>query len=295
MLISIGYDISLWISRESTVLYTLKVHPSRKQDLVDDEEHSIEPKLPVEDFIDCFGNHCNRVHCPVGPLRLQGSGLIRDSGERDIYVPDACQVSVDKIPHEILQFLMPSRYCEVDSELGYFAWENFQKVPEGWARVEAISNFVHDYVKFDYMQARANRTALDTFRERVGVCRDFTHLAITLCRCLNIPARYVTGYLGDIGVPPEPPMDFSAWMEVYLGGQWYAFDPRNKIPRIGRVVIAHGRDACDVAIATVFGGQSLQKFMVRTLEVPQKESESESSLKVEAIAKSSYRTYQATC
>lgn len=286
MLISIGYDISLWISRESTVLYTLKVHPSRKHDFVEDEEFSVEPNLPVEDFIDCFGNHCNRVHCPAGPLRLQGAGLIRDSGEPDIYAPDACQVSVDKIPHEILQFLMPSRYCEVDSELSHFAWDNFHRVPEGWARVEAISNFVHEYVTFDYMQARANRTALDTFRERVGVCRDFTHLAITLCRCLNIPARYVTGYLGDIGVPPEPyPMDFSAWMEVYLGGRWYAFDPRNKIPRIGRIVIAYGRDACDVAIATVFGGQSLQKFMVRTLEVPQKDSESESPLNVEAIAR----------
>lgn len=270
MLISIGYDISLRIFRESAVIYTLRVHPSRKHDLVGGEEINIEPHLKVEDFVDCFGNHCNRVRCPEGILRLQGKALIRDTGEWDIRAPDAPQVDLDKIPHDILPFLLPSRYCEVDSELGSFAWNTFQKYPPGWARVEAISNFVHDYVTFDYLKARANRTAADTFHERVGVCRDFTHLAITFCRSMNIPARYVTGYLGDIGVPPEPyPMDFSAWMEVYLGGKWYAFDPRNKVPRIGRVVIGYGRDACDVAITTVFGGQSLHSFAVHTFEVPQ--------------------------
>lgn len=286
MLISIGYDISLWIPRETTALYMLRVHPSRKHDLVNGEEFSVESNLPVEDFIDCFGNHCNRIHCPAGVLRLQGSGLIRDSGEPDIQALHAPQDDVNDIPHEFLPFLMSSRYCEVDSELGYFAWDNFQKFPGGWARVEAICNFVHDYVTFDYLKARANRSALDTFRERVGVCRDFTHLAITLCRCMNIPARYVTGYLGDIGVPREPyPMDFSAWLEVYLGGKWYAFDPRNKIPRIGRVVIGYGRDACDVAIATVFGGQTLQKFVVRTEEVSLETSSLEPALNAEACVR----------
>lgn len=285
MLISIGYEISLLIPRESTVLCMLRVHPSRKHDLIHPEKFSVEPQVPVEDFIDNFGNHCNRLHCPAGTLNLKGSGLIRDCGKRDIYAPEVPQSPINQIPADVLPFLLGSRYCEVDSELGYFAWENFQKVPEGWPRVEAICDFVHEYVTFDYLKARSTRTALDTFRERVGVCRDFTHLAITLCRCMNIPARYVTGYLGDIGVPSEPyPMDFSAWMEVYLGGNWYSFDPRNYIPRIGRVVIGYGRDACDVAITTVFGRQTLQKFIVQTVEVSPDDSTIDSP-KVEACAK----------
>lgn len=267
MFISIGYDITLSLPRESAVLFALRVHPTRQHDLIAEENFSIEPGLSVESYLDSFGNHCNRVHCPAGLLRLKSNAIIRDSGQRDAYAPHARQLEIKELPHDLLQFLLPSRYCEVDSELGTFAWNNFSHLPSGWPRVEAICNFVHDYVKFDYMKARATRTALETFHERVGVCRDFTHLAITLCRSLNIPTRYVTGYLGDIGVPREPdPMDFSAWMEVYLDGRWYAFDPRNNTPRIGRVVIAYGRDASDVAITTVFGSQWLQKFEVQTEE-----------------------------
>lgn len=266
MFISIGYDISLWLARESAVLFALRVHPSRQHDLVDGEDFSIEPDLPVENYIDSFGNHCSRVHCPQGVLRLKNKAIIRDSGVPDVYAPEATQCQIRYLPTEYLQFLLPSRYCEVDSELGAFAWKSFHHLPEGWARVEAICNFVHDYVTFDYLQARSTRTAVETFRERVGVCRDFTHLAMAMCRSMNIPTRYVTGYLGDIGVPRDPPMDFSAWMEVYLNGRWYSFDPRNNTRRIGRVVIAYGRDASDVAITTVFGNHSLQKFVVQTEE-----------------------------
>ena len=180
------------------------------------------------------------------------------------------QEEIFRLPSENLVYLLPSRYCEVDSELSDFAWANFAAAPAGWARVQRICDFVHGHIQFDYMKARSNRTALEAFRERVGVCRDFTHLAIALCRCMNVPARYVTGYLGDIGIPPAPyPMDFSAWMEVYLGGRWYAFDPRHNRRRIGRIVIARGRDASDVALTTVFGKQQLAEFLVITEEVPQ--------------------------
>lgn len=247
---------------------TLHIHPSRVKDLVEKEEFFIEPEIPVETYLDLFGNRCNRVFCPAGPLRVRSTAIIQDSGELDPYVPDAVQEDVSKLPTELISFLLSSRYCEVDSELAGFAWTTFGSIPGGWARVEAISNFCHNHITFDYQKARANRTALEAFHEKSGVCRDFTHLAITLCRAMNIPARYVTGYLGDIGVPAAPfPMDFSAWMEVYLSGQWYTFDPRNKDRRIGRIVIGHGRDASDVAITTVFGCHDLIHFNVHTDEV----------------------------
>ncbi len=179
------------------------------------------------------------------------------------------QAQVQDLPHEVLVYLLASRYCEVDSELKDLAWKLFGHVQAGWPRVQAICDFVHKHIRFDYMKARANRTALDAYRERVGVCRDFMHLAITFCRCLNIPARYATGYLGDIGVPPvHCPMDFSAWFEAYLGGQWYTFDARNNVPRIGRVLMARGRDAADVALTTTFGVNTLESFRVWADEAP---------------------------
>jgi transglutaminase-like putative cysteine protease len=191
-----------------------------------------------------------------------------DSGKTDARAPLAEAVDVGKLPPETLPFLLPSRYCEADSELMTFSWARFGKFASGWAKVEAICDFVHNHLRFDYQQARSNRTALDAFQERVGVCRDFTHLGITLCRCLNIPARYVTGYLGDIGVAPMPdPMDFSAWFEVYLGGRWYSFDARHNQPRIGRIVIGRGRDAADVPIIMTFGRHCLNRFEVITEEL----------------------------
>jgi transglutaminase-like putative cysteine protease len=203
-----------------------------------------------------------------GIIRFVNQGIIRDSGQLDAYEPSAAPNEVSNLPQETLVYLLPSRYCEVDSELADFAWAHFSTTPPGWLRVQAICDFVHGHIRFDYQKARATRTALDAFGERVGVCRDFTHLAVTLCRCMNIPARYVTGYLGDIGIPPVPdPMDFSAWMEVYLGGRWFTFDPRHNRRRIGRIVIARGRDASDVAITTVFGSHTVVKFLVRTEEV----------------------------
>ena len=209
-----------------------------------------------------------RGYCRPDIVRFVNQGVIRDSGQLDAYEPSAAQDEIFNLPHETLVYLLPSRYCEVDSELADFAWANFSTIAPGWSRVQAICDFVHGHIQFDYQKARATRTALDAFRERVGVCRDFTHLAVTLCRCMNIPARYVTGYLGDIRIPRVPdPMDFSAWMEAYLGGQWFTFDPRHNRRRIGRIVIARGRDATDVAITTVFGSHTLANFLVNTEEV----------------------------
>jgi transglutaminase-like putative cysteine protease len=268
MLIRIGYDIALRIPAPTAVVCVLRVHPSREGDLVSAEKFRLEPALPIEEYMDGFGNHCGRVNSQGGVIRFLNDAVIRDPGELDAYAPDAPQHDVREIPVETLSFVLPSRYCEVDSELLDFAWRTFSATPAGWPRVKAICDFVHGHLRFDYMQARANRTALEAFRERVGVCRDFTHLAITLCRCMNIPARYATGYLGDIGVPPDPnPMDFSAWFEVYLGAHWHTFDARHNSRRIGRVLIGRGRDAGDVPIAMVFGQHLLEHFKVTTEEV----------------------------
>jgi transglutaminase-like putative cysteine protease len=268
MLIKIGYDISLRFPIPTTVIHLLHVHPSRRSDLIEPERFLTEPAVTMEQFYDSFGNHLGRVTAPAGTFRLFSEGFIRDSGAPDACAPNAAQLDISAIPCRALPFLLPSRYCEVDSQLMDFAWSTFANTRPGWDRVQAICDFVHGHLQFDYLKARADRTALEAFREQVGVCRDFTHLAITLCRCLNIPARYATGYLGDIGVPPAPdPMDFSAWFEVYLQGRWYTFDARHKRRRIGRVLIGLGRDAADVPITMSFGNQFLEAFRVTTDEI----------------------------
>jgi transglutaminase-like putative cysteine protease len=269
MLIRIGFDIALEVAAPTAVIYLLRVHPSRQKDLRTQENFRTVPELPSEEFVDVYGNHCGRI-VPEGrmTLRFLNEAVIHDEGTLDQYAPFAQQLDVADLPVETLTFVLPSRYCEVDSELLSFAWDRFQGTPPGWARVQAICDFVHQHIRFDYARARSNRTALEAFHEREGVCRDFAHLAITLCRCMNIPARYVTGYLGDIGVPPDPaPMDFSAWFEAYLGDRWYTFDARHNRPRIGRIVIARGRDAGDVPITMVFGAHSLSKFSVVTEQI----------------------------
>lgn len=270
MFIQIGFDIELSISAPMALIYLLHVHPSRRDDLVVTENFQVSPSLDPQDYIDGFGNHCGRVNVPpgVGRVRFTNSAIVRDSGLPDAYDPGAFQHDPRDLPVATLQFILPSRYCEVDSELLDFAWSNFGQTPKGWARVQAICDFVHNHLRFDYKLARPTRTAVQGFHERTGVCRDFTHLAVTLCRCMNIPARYATGYLGDIGVPPVPsPMDFSAWFEVFLGDRWYTFDARHNKPRIGRIVMGRGRDAGDVPITMAFGGNSLTRFEVTTLEV----------------------------
>ena len=270
MLIRLGYDIELGVTGPTALIALLLLHPDRAPDLVEPENLTVEPPLPAELYVDDFGNRCTRIRVPadVDRVRLRNQFVVRHSGRPDPVVPDAVQHAVADLPTDVLTYLLPSRYCEVDSKLLQFAWDTFGTTPLGWARVQAVCDFVHGHLAFDYQSASVGRTAVGGFTDRLGVCRDFAHLAITLCRCLNIPARYVTGYLGDIGVPADPnPMDFSAWFEVYLGGAWHTFDARHNVPRIGRVPIARGRDAADVPITMVFGPSMLYRFEVVTEEV----------------------------
>jgi len=267
MLIRLGYDIEFEVPSPVAMVALLSVHPSRAGDLKKPDQIELAPQTNVEEYLDSFGNRCSRFLAPAGTVRLSNSTVIADSGEPDLTNPDARQVPVEHLPPETLRYLMNSRYCEID-RLSNVAAELFNDTPLGWARVEAICNWVHQRVIFGYHFARSTKTALDVYTERTGVCRDFQHLAITFCRCMHIPARYATGYLGDIGVPPQDaPMDFSAWFEAYLEDRWWTFDARHNRPRIGRVMIATGRDASDVAITTSFGASVLKKFNVVTAEM----------------------------
>jgi len=267
MRIRLGYDISFDVPAPVPMVALLNVHPSRREHLREGDRVLTEPEVPAEEFRDIFGNIATRIMAPPGRLRLFNSTLIEDSGEPDPVYPDAREVPVRELPPETLRYLMGSRFCEVDL-LSATAVELFGNAPRGWGRVQAVCDWVHAKVTFDYARARPTRTALDVYTERVGVCRDFQHLAITFCRCLNIPARYTAGYLGDIGVPPaDSPMDFSAWFEAYLEDRWWTFDARHDRPRIGRVLLATGLDATDVAITTSFGSSRLTGFSVVSDEI----------------------------
>lgn len=266
MLIRVGYDLVFNLPEPVPMLLLLYVHPSRSGSLRQPDRVRTEPEVPVEEFTDPFGNRCGRVVAPAGRFRLWNDTLVEDGGAPDPVSPGAGQQPVGDLPPGVLPYLLASRYCEVD-RLSETAWQLFGQTPPGWARVQAVCDWVHDHVTFGYPYARPTKTAYDVFTERQGVCRDFMHLAITFCRCLNVPARYATGYLGDIGVPPAPfPMDFSAWFEVYLGGRWHTFDARHNMPRIGRVLMARGRDAVDTALTTSFGAAPLEQFTVWTEE-----------------------------
>ena len=266
MLIRLGFDIQFEIPSPVPMIAVYHVHPSRRADLREPDEPRITPSVPIDEYQDSFGNVCTRFVAPTGKLQLYNSTLIEDSGEPDPVAREARQIPVEDLPPDVLRFLLASRYCEVDRLLDV-ACGLFAATPPGWARVQAVCDWVQANVTFGYRFASPTKTALDVYADRQGVCRDFQHLAITLCRCLNIPARYATGYLGDIGVPFVPPMDFSAWFEVYLQDRWWAFDARNNKPRIGRVLMAIGRDAADVAITTSFGTNWLTSFTVVTEEV----------------------------
>jgi transglutaminase-like putative cysteine protease len=267
MLIRLGYDIGFNTLAPVTIVAMVHVHPSRERDLLEPDELKLDPWVPITSYIDTFGNRCSRFVAPAGFIRLSGSTLIEDSGLEDPSFLAATEHPVSELPNETLIYLLNSRYCEVD-RLSNIAVELFGNLAPGWSRVQAIASWVYSKVSFGYQHARPTKTALDVFTERVGVCRDFQHLAVTFCRALNIPARYVTGYLGDIGIPPtHTPMDFSAWFEVYLANRWWTVDARHNRPRVGRVLMAVGRDASDVAITTSFGSANLTHFNVVSDEV----------------------------
>ncbi len=264
MQLRVGYELIYDCVLATPMLLVLNVHHSRAGDIVQPDRVVTDPALPLSAYRDDFGNWCTRIVAPPGRIRISSHAIVNDSGLPEPVPTSALQHTIQELPTECLPFLLGSRYCETD-RLSEEAWRLFGNGATGAARVQAICDFVHRHIEFSYEQARATRTALEAFVERRGVCRDFAHLAITFCRCLNIPARYCTGYLGDVGIPPPyGPMDFAAWFEVYLDHRWQTFDARNNMPRIGRVLIARGRDATDVAISTTFGASTLVGFTVWT-------------------------------
>lgn len=267
MFLRIGYEIIFDLPSPAAMALMPHTHPEQAHVLRRAERVHVEPELPMETFLDAYGNRAARLTAPAGKLRLWYDNVAWDSGVHEPRIDGARVHPVAELPAEVLPFLLPSRYCEVD-RMGQMAWDLFGKTPPTHERVCAVMDYVHKHVEFGYRYARATKTALEVWTERQGVCRDFQHLAIALLRALNIPARYATGYLGDIGVAPDPlPMDFSAWFEVYLGGKWYTLDARHNEPRIGRILMARGRDATDVALTTSFGPAKLEKFKVWMDEV----------------------------
>jgi len=267
MQIRVGYELVYSFPQPTPIILALNIHYSRASDIVRPDHMICSPSIPVVSYRDIFGNWCSRVVAPQGRIRFSAEGVVNDTGAPDAVSPLAEQHAIHTLPEEALMFLLGSRYCETD-RLSETAWKLFTGAPTGWGRVQAICDFVHRHITFGYAHASPTKTAWEVFNERKGVCRDYAHLAVAFCRCMNIPARYCTGYLGDIGVPPPyGPMDFAGWFEAYLGGAWHTFDPRNNVPRIGRVLIARGRDATDVALATTFGPNTLEIFRVWTDEV----------------------------
>jgi transglutaminase-like putative cysteine protease len=265
--IRVGYELIYNCPQATPMILALSIHYSRASDLVTPDYMTTEPSVPIKGYRDGFGNWCNRIVAPAGRIRIKSSAIIKGTAEPDVVVSSAQQHSIQDLPEETLVFLLGSRYCETD-RLSETAWQLFGHTSPGWKRVQAICDYVHNHMTFGYENARSTKTAWESFNDGKGVCRDFAHLAIALCRCMNIPARYCTGYLGDMGTaPPYGVMDFAAWLEAHIGGVWYTFDARNNVPRIGRVLIARGRDAADVAIATTFGPNTLESFKVWTDEV----------------------------
>jgi len=263
----VGFEMAYDCPSPTPMILSLNIHYSRSGDLVRPDYLVTSPAVPVTAYRDLFGNWCSRIVAPAGKFVLSADALLRDTGLADAQAPWAQQRPVEYLPEEALVFLLGSRYCETD-QLAQIAWQHFGNGPTGWARVQAICDFVHQHIEFGYQHARRTRTAWEAYNEGRGVCRDYAHLAIAFCRCMNIPARYCTGYLGDIRIPAVPaPMDFAGWFEAFLGDRWYTFDARNNTPRIGRVLMARGRDACDVALTNTFGPNTLERFSVWAHEV----------------------------
>ena len=266
MKLRVGYELQYEFPQPTPIIATLNIHFTRVSDLATPDHVVVDPSVPISGYRDGFGNWCSRLVAPAGRMRISTNAVVRDSGLPDPVVADARQVPVEELPEETLVFLLASRFCESDRMLD-LAWSLFGAAAPGWPRVQAICDFVHQHIVFGYEHARVTRTASEAYQERRGVCRDYTHLAVAFCRALNIPSRYCTGYLGDVGTPPPyAPGDFAAWFEAYLGGAWHTFDPRNNVPRVGRILMARGRDAADVAMITTFGPNTLQSFRVWTDE-----------------------------
>ncbi len=267
MRIRVGYELTFDSPQPTPMVLMLTIHHTRAGDLLVPDRMASQPAVPITDYRDGFGNWCSRLVAPAGRIQLSARALVNDSGAPDRPTYAQYQHEVQDLPQESLVYLMGSRYCETD-RLADIAWQLFGNGATGAARIHAVCDYVHQHIRFNYQDARNTRTAWEALQEGKGVCRDYAHLAIAFCRCLNIPARYCTGYLGDIGVPvSQDPMDFAAWFEAYIDGDWYTFDARNNQPRVGRVLIARGRDAADVPLSNIFGPSTLSGFTVWTDEV----------------------------
>lgn len=277
MRINIGCSLTFDLPQETPMVTLLNVHFSRVGDLEWPDVLLTDPSVRVTGYRDMFGNWCSRLVAPAGRFTLGTDAIIHDEGVADPKVPEVLQHQVQDLPADTLVYLQGSRYCDTDL-LSDEAWSRFGPTPLGRDRVQAICDFVHHHITFGYETARSTRTAWEAFQERQGGCRDFAHLAIAFCRCLNIPARYCTGYVSNIGTPePHAVPDFAAWMEVFLGGQWWMFDPRNNTPRMGRILIAQGRDAADVPLTQIFGPGVLSDFHVWSDELPAQGSTQETA------------------
>ncbi len=267
MKFQVGYELDYDFPQPTPLIAILNIHFSRVSDLATPDHMVITPSVPVSGYRDGFGNWCSRLLAPAGHMTISADFVVRDSGLPDPVVLDAQQIAVEDLPEEAIVFLLASRFCDSDRLLD-LAWQLFGTTEPGWARVQAVCDFTHQHIAFGYEHARVTRTASEAYEEQIGVCRDFAHLGVAFCRALNIPARYCTGYVSYVGTPePFPPGDFAAWFEAYLGGEWHTFDPRNNSPRIGRFLMARGRDAADVAITTTFGPNTLQNFRVWADEI----------------------------
>lgn len=263
MQLRLGFEMVFQCPQPTPMLLALNIHPSRQGDLVRADTLVTDPPVPITTYRDTFDNVCSRVLAPAGRFAITADAIVDDPGTPDVVAPDAPQIAVESLPDDVLVFLLGSRYCETD-RLSETAWNLFGQGPTGWARVQAVCDYVHRHIRFGYEHARRTRTAWEAWEEGVGVCRDYTHLAVALCRCLNIPARYCSGYVTDVGIEPPPtaPMDFAAWFEAWLGDRWYVFDPRNNDVRVGRTVMTRGRDASDCALTNTFGPNMLERFVV---------------------------------
>jgi transglutaminase-like putative cysteine protease len=267
MLIRYGYELTFNCAEPALMVSLLDAHRDQAQNIRYETPFETTPAISTGTYLDTFSNHVRRFIAPAGDLTIRRDAIIEDSGQPDLVKLDAEEIAVERLPNDTLVFTLGSRYCETD-KLSDIAWQLFGSAPRGWRRVQAICDFVCNHLTFGYQYARATRTAYDAYQERVGVCRDFAHLAVAFCRCMNIPARYVNGFLGDIGVPSDPaPMDYNAWFEVFLDGRWFTFDARHNMPRVGRITVSRGRDATDIPLATSFGPHTLKTFQVWTEEV----------------------------
>ncbi len=265
MQVKIGCEMVYQTAHDTPLVLLIRPRPQYHHKLIK-ETTRLTPAVPLHDFVDSFGNHQWRLTAPSGELRIHYDALAEVLPDPDPVLMDLPGVLIQNVPDEALQFLLPSRHCPSDLVIND-AWNLFGQTTPGWPRVQAVCDWLHTNIRYA-KGSNSSTTGFDAYKAGQGVCRDFAHLGVMFCRALSIPARYVCGYLPDIGVEPDPtPMDFHAYFEAFVGGEWHTFDARHNIPRTGRILIGQGRDAVDVALATSYGDAQLVNIRVWADEV----------------------------